>query len=76
MVRYAVTLPGGVDPANLRVTARLFYQSWAPYFLAQRKAVHGVASQRLAQLVDALELGGTPLDGWKIRVAEGAATPH
>jgi len=73
IVRYAIDLPPGVDPAHLRVTARLYYQSWAPYFLAARRAVPGPASLRFSRIVDGLDLDAGPLTGWKIPIADGTA---
>jgi hypothetical protein len=69
-----IPLPRGVDPAKLVVDAQLYYQAWAPYFLAQRRAVTGPGSQRLAALVDRLDLSGGELASWKLRVAGTAVT--
>lgn len=69
IVRYRIPIPAGVDPAHVRVAATLYYQSWAPYFLAERNAGTGKASVRLRALTGALDLAGTDLAGWKLRIA-------
>jgi len=74
IVRYEIPLPGGVDPAHVRVDATLNYQSWAPYFIAQRTSQPDAASRRLRALVGALQLDGTPLAGWKLRIAASYAS--
>lgn len=75
IVRYVVTLPPGVDPKQLRVQATLYYQSFTPYFLQQRTHEAGAASARLAAIVQNLDLTGTPMANWKIRIAQSAAVP-
>ncbi len=74
IVRYEVTLPPNVDAKKIRVDATLYYQSFAPYFLAERTAGDGVASVRLAAIVKNLRLDDTPLRDRKIRIASGSAT--
>jgi mono/diheme cytochrome c family protein len=69
IVRYRIALPPGTDPAHVRVDATLYYQSWAPYFLAERNGGPGSASQRLRALTGHLDLARTDLDGWKLRIA-------
>jgi mono/diheme cytochrome c family protein len=73
VVRYVIALPPGVSPASVRVTATLYYQSWAPYFIAERTAGHDPASLRLRALLARLQLDGTPLAGWKLRIASASA---
>jgi mono/diheme cytochrome c family protein len=73
IVRYVVTLPEGLDPKRVRVSAVLYYQSWQPYFLAQRTSGTGAAAQRLAALVHHVDLHNTALEGWKIRIAGASA---
>jgi hypothetical protein len=73
IVRYAIDVPPGVDPAHLRVTAQLYYQSWAPYFLEARAAVAGLASLRFSRIVDGLDLSASELQGWKIHIADATA---
>ena len=60
------------DPA-IEVVARLYYQSFAPYFLDENTKGNGPAALRLAALVRNLDLRGTPLDGWRLLIAEGSA---
>jgi len=73
IVRYVVMLPQSVDPKRVRVNAVLYYQSWEPYFIAQRVSGNGTAAQRFAALVKNLDLQNTALAGWKIRIAQGSA---
>jgi hypothetical protein len=73
IVRYIVTLPPGTDRSHLKIVARLYYQSFAPYFLDENTKGNGPAAVRLAALVRNLDLRGTPLDGWRLLVAEGSA---
>ena len=68
IVRYVIPLPRGADIRSLALTASLYYQSWAPYFVAQRRAVKGSASSRFAALIDHLDLRSTPLDDWKLLI--------
>jgi len=72
LVRYLVPLPAGIDRDHLQVTATLYYQSWAPYYLAQRTAESGPASQRLRELVDHLDLSGSELAGWHLPIASAS----
>ncbi len=69
VVRYAIALPRGVNPAHLRVTATLYYESFTPYFLALRSSGNGPASKRLNVLVSNLDLHDSPLSDWKLRIA-------
>jgi hypothetical protein len=73
IVRYAIALPPGIDPKTLALSATLNYQAWAPYFLAQRRAVAGPASHRLAELIDHLDVSGGALAGWKLRLQRADA---
>jgi len=72
IVDYRILVPAGTDPARVRVKATLWYQSWAPYFLAARVAASDAAAVRLRALTEHLDLDGTELEHWKLRV--GAAT--
>lgn len=74
VVRYAIALPPGADRTHLKIVARLYYQSFAPYFLDRLTNGNGPAALRLAALVRNLDLDGTPLAGWHLLVAEGTAT--
>jgi len=72
-VRYKVQLPPDVDPKNVSVQARLFYQSIPPYYLNQRfTASKGDATRRLYYLTSNVNLKGTPMEGWKIAIAATA----
>jgi mono/diheme cytochrome c family protein len=73
IVRYIVTLPAGVDPKRVRVSAVLYYQSWEPYYLAQRTTGSGPAAQRFAALIGHVDLHSSALEGWKIRIAGASA---
>ncbi len=68
-----MTLPPGVDPVHVRATATVYYQAWAPYYLALRTSATDDASKRLREFVDRLDLSGTPLEGWRLPVASGSA---
>ena len=72
-VRYVVMLPPSVDPQRVRVDAVLYYQSWEPFFIAERASGTGTAAQRFAALVNRLDLAKTALAGWRIKIAEGSA---
>ncbi|MCA9234508.1 MAG: hypothetical protein KDA44_03505 [Planctomycetales bacterium] len=73
--RYRIKLPRGVDPARLTVRATLYYQSMPPYFLENlfTTAPDGEATQRLKALVYHLDTKGTPIEGWKLKIAEATA---
>jgi hypothetical protein len=75
VVRYRVPLRTAVDPSRLRVVATLWYQSWAPYFIADRVRGDGLASVRLRSLIDGLRLDDTKLAGWKLRIASKTVSP-
>ncbi len=55
--------------SDIGVRATLYYQSWEPAFLALRSSGTGPAAQRFAALVNNVDLRGTALNGWKIRIA-------
>ncbi|MEA2207095.1 MAG: hypothetical protein QOE77_3871 [Blastocatellia bacterium] len=61
-------------PATIRAT--LYYQSIAPYFLQDRFCVapDGPDTQRLYFLAGHLNLDGTEVEGWKLKVAQNALT--
>lgn len=67
-VRYQVKVPGGVDLSHFSVTAKLWYQSTPPYFLADRAKTDSPATKRLQYLVNGLELDKTAFAGWKLRI--------
>jgi hypothetical protein len=69
-IRYVMSLPAGVDNADVAVTATMYYQSIPPYFLAQRfkLAPGGEATRRLYYLASHLVTKGTPIEDWKLRL--------
>jgi hypothetical protein len=70
LVRYEVTLPAGVNPANLSVRATLYYQSIPPHYLHDRftQAPDYPATRRLYYLTSNLRTQGTPMENWKVKV--------
>jgi hypothetical protein len=70
LVRYEVSLPAGVNPNNVRVSATLYYQSIPPHYLNARftQAPDYPATRRLYYLTSNLRTRGTPLENWKVRV--------
>jgi hypothetical protein len=70
VVRYVVTLPKGLDPTKLTVRATLYYQSIPPFYLNMRftEAPDGPATRRLYYLASNLNLAGTPIENWKLKV--------
>ncbi|HWS85851.1 MAG TPA: cytochrome P460 family protein [Pyrinomonadaceae bacterium] len=70
LVRYEVSLPAGVDPKNLRVSATLYYQSIPPHYLHDRftQAPDYPATRRLYYLTSNLRTQGTAMENWKVRV--------
>jgi hypothetical protein len=76
IVRYEVALPigPGLNPNNLTVTARLYYQSIPPYFLNDRfkQAPNEPATQRLYYLTSNLQTKGTAIENWKFEIAEAS----
>jgi hypothetical protein len=75
-VTYRITLPTGVDTAGLTVRATLYYQALAPYFLMNlfKTAPDGPATRRLHSLIGHSKLKGTPIEGWKLKVAAAERT--
>ena len=72
---YRIELPPDVDPKNVSVQARLYYQSIPPYYLNDRfTASKGEATRRLYYLTSNLNLQATPMEGWKIAIASTSAT--
>jgi hypothetical protein len=70
-VTYRIELPGAVDPAGLQVRATLYYQAMPPSFLRNlfETAPDGPATRRLHYLCSHLDLKGTVIENWKLRVA-------
>lgn len=73
-LEYRITLPGGVKPRDVTVSATLYSQATPPYFLKQRfeTAPDGPATQRLYYLSSRLETKGTIIEDWKL--ATGSAS--
>ncbi len=69
-VAYRIDLPAGVSPDRLRVRATLYYQAMPPYFLRNlfEGAPDGPATRRLHYLCSHLDLKGTAVEGWKLRI--------
>ena len=76
-VRYEITLPEGTDVDKVSVRATLYYQAIPPYWLRQRfeAAPHMPATQRLYHIASHLNLDGTLLEDWKLRLASATAKP-
>lgn len=68
VVRYQITLPKGINPANVSVQATLYYQSIPPAYLNMRfqTAPNGEATQRLYFLTSNLQTEGTLIEDWKL----------
>ena len=72
---YKITLPAGVDPRQVTVRATLYYQSIPPYFL---KAIFDTtpdtpAAKRLHFICSNLDLAGTPMENWKLKVVSATS---
>lgn len=69
LVEYEVSLPAS-ESGILKVNAQLYYQALPPYYLKDRFASgRGPATDRLYYLASHLQTEGTPIDGWKLRIA-------
>jgi hypothetical protein len=73
VVTYEVTLPAGMDPANLSLNAGLFWQATPPYFLAQRfenipAGPDGDARRRLYAIISNLDTRDTAVENMKLFV--------
>ena len=73
---YLIRLPAGVNARGCTVRATLYYQSIPPYYLDDRfrDVPGGAATKRLYYLTSNLNLAGTPVENWKLKVAT-ADTP-
>jgi hypothetical protein len=74
-VTYHVALPRGVDPSRCTVKATLYYQSTPPSYLDMRfrGAPSALATQRLYFLDSHLNVGGSEIDGWKLKLVSATA---
>jgi hypothetical protein len=72
-VTYRIELPNSVDAARLQVRATLYYQALPPSFLRNlfETAPDGPATRRLHYLCSHVNLKGTVIENWKLRVAAG-----
>ncbi len=70
-VSYRIELPGGVNTARLKARAALYYQAMPPGFLHNlfETAPDGPATRRLYYLCSHVDLKGTAIENWKLRVA-------
>ncbi|HEY6802987.1 MAG TPA: cytochrome P460 family protein [Pyrinomonadaceae bacterium] len=70
VITYEVILPEGTNPANVSVTATLFYQAIPPPYLNMRfREADGPATKRLYYLASNLSVSRTAIDSWKLKVA-------
>jgi hypothetical protein len=74
-VMYRIALPAGVEASGLSVRATLYYQALPPYYLANLfgTAADGPATRRLHSLIGHLDLKGTPIEGWKLKLTSATA---
>ena len=74
-VSYRVELPDRAGGGPLEVRATLYYQAIPPYFLRNlfTSAPDGEATRRLHFLLSHADFEGTPLENWKLPVAEDSA---
>jgi hypothetical protein len=74
VVTYRIALPPGADPSRLTVRATLYYQALPPYFLKSlfEAAPDGPATRRLHHILGTLDLKGTPVENWKLKVTSTA----
>ncbi len=72
---YKVTLPKDVNTDNLKVKVSMYYQAIPPYWLKQRfvAAPNGEATQRLYYMVSRLNLEGTDMEDWKLKLVSAEA---
>jgi hypothetical protein len=73
-VGYRIDLPAGIDPDRVEIRATLYYQAISPYFLRRlfETAPDGPATRRLHYLCSHVNLRGTPIENWKLRIASAA----
>lgn len=67
-LRYAITLPEGIDAADVTVRATVYSQSIQPYWLKRKFELSGddPATRRLYYLASHLNTAGTVIDDWKL----------
>ncbi len=73
VVAYAITDPKVATAASVRAT--LYYQSIPPYFLQQRATdATGTDTDRLKFFRQNLEVAGTAIENWKLRIVSATQT--
>ena len=74
-VTYRIMLPAGGALEGLKVRATLYYQAVPPYFLKALfdTAPDGPATRRLYYLCSHVNLRGTPIEGWKLKLTSAEA---
>ena len=73
---YEVALPKGIDVSRLTVRATLYSQSIPPSWLHQRfsTAPNGMATKRLYYMTSHLNLAGTPMENWKLKLVSDSTS--
>jgi len=73
VILYTMTLPAGVRAAS--VVATMYYQSIPPYYLRDRftTAPNGKGTQRLHYITSRLNMTGTNITDWKLRLSSATA---
>ena len=78
-IRYIMTLPAGVEKADVAVKVTMYYQSIPPYYLQQRFKIapNGEATKRLYYMASRLVTEGTSIEDWKLPLVSATtdATP-
>lgn len=70
-IRYVISLPAGIDKADVAVRATMYYQSIPPFYLQQRfrLAPEGEATRRLYYIASRLKTTkDTAIADWKLRL--------
>lgn len=67
---YRIQLPDGISANDVTIRATLYYQSIPPYFLRTifETAPNSTAAQRLHYICSNLDLVGTPMEDWKLKI--------
>ena len=71
-VEYRVQLPDNVDRRRIEVRVTLYYQAIPPYFLQSlfEIAPHGPATKRLHYICSNIDLRGTVIENWKLKITD------
>lgn len=80
-LKYIATIPNSVGKpvvGPLTVTATLYNQSIPPYWLKQRfrESPKGKATQRLRYMASRLDLKGTQMEDWKLKLRDDCKVVH